>query len=117
MPRFAWVALGWLCVGLGLIGAVLPVMPTTVFLILAAFCFGRGSPRARAWLVGHPVFGPPILKWEADGAISRRAKAWATGVMALSIAASWYFGVPGWVLAVQAVALVSAAAFILTRPD
>jgi uncharacterized membrane protein YbaN (DUF454 family) len=117
VPRLAYIALGWLSVALGVIGAVLPIMPTTVFLILAAFFFGRGSPRARAWLTGHPVFGPPILKWEATGAISRPAKIWAVAAMAASIILSAVLGVSGTVLAVQAVALIAAGGFVLTRPD
>jgi uncharacterized membrane protein YbaN (DUF454 family) len=117
MPRFVYVVLGWVAVGLGVIGAFLPLLPTTVFLILAAFLFGRGSPRARAWLTGHRVFGPPILRWEATGAIARPAKLWACGAMALTFGLSWVFGVPGLVLALQAVAMAGAAAFILTRPD
>jgi uncharacterized membrane protein YbaN (DUF454 family) len=116
MPRFVYMILGWIAVALGVIGAFLPLLPTTVFLILAAFLFGRGSPRARAWLIGHRVFGPPILNWEATGAISRPAKAWACAAMALTIGLSWIFGAPGPVLGLQAVALAAAAAFILTRP-
>lgn len=117
MPRAIYVLFGWLCVALGVIGAFLPVMPTTVFLILAAICFGRGSPRAHAWLTGHSWLGPPIRKWEETGAISRPAKAWACGGMAASFVVSWALGAPGIVLAIEAVALISAAAFVLTRPD
>lgn len=117
MPRVAYLVLGWFCVLLGVIGIFLPIMPTTVFLIAAAFLFGRGSPRARAWLTGHPVLGPPILRWEETGAISRPAKAWASIAMGASLALAWWLGVPGWVLAVQAVCLGAAAAFVLTRPS
>ena len=117
MTRHVYAAMGWTCVGLGVIGAFLPVMPTTVFLILAAFLFGRSSPRARAWLIGHPVFGDVILRWEQTGGIPRRAKIASVGAMALTFGFSLLIGVRGWMLAVEAVALLSAALFILTRPD
>ncbi len=117
MARAGYIALGWFCVALGLIGAVLPIMPTTVFMILAAFFFGRGSPRARAWLLDNPLFGPAIRKWEATGAIAPKAKLWSCLAMAGSLLLALLLGVPYWLLLVQAVALFSAAGFILSRPD
>ena len=117
MTRPLYLALGWICVALGVIGAVLPLMPTTVFMILAAGFFTRGSPRARAWLLGNRRFGPAIVKWETTGGISRRAKVFACAAMAASLALGVWLGLPPWALAVQAGALISAAVFILTRPD
>lgn len=72
--------LGWLCVLLGLIGAVLPLMPTTVFLLIAAWAFARSSPRWHRWLREHPRFGETICAWEQHHAMPRRAKrvAWLT---------------------------------------
>lgn len=117
MPRLVYICLGWTCVGLGIIGAFLPLMPTTVFMILAAFLFGKGSPRARAWLTGHRVFGPSILRWEQDGAIPRRAKIWATVAMAAAFVLALVLHLPAWALILEAIALISAAAFVLSRPD
>ena len=77
MVRSLWTALGVVAAGLGLVGLALPVMPTVPFMILAAFAFGRGSPRMRRWTIEHPTFGPPVRRWEEDGAISRRHKAFA----------------------------------------
>jgi uncharacterized membrane protein YbaN (DUF454 family) len=116
MPRLVYTFLGWLSVGLALVGAILPILPTTVFLILAAFLFGRGSPRARAWLVGHRLLGPPILRWEETGAIPWPAKLGASVAMLASLAISLFLGVPAWVLALQALCLAAAAAYVLTRP-
>lgn len=117
MERAFFLTLGWLAVGLGFIGIVLPGLPTTPFLLVAAFAFGKGSPRLRLWLVEHPRLGPPIIDWEERGAISRRAKAMAVGAMTLVFFLSWAFGVPAAVLAIQALAMGGVAIFIVTRPD
>ena len=61
--RLGWLAMGWICVALGIIGALLPLMPTTIFLILAAGCFARSSPRLEAWLLDHPRVGPTLRAW------------------------------------------------------
>jgi len=79
LVRLGWIALGWFFTGLGVIGALLPVMPTTIFLILAAACFARGSPRLERWLLDHPRFGPTLVAWRRDGAIGRRAKGMGCG--------------------------------------
>lgn len=77
--------LGWVLVPVGVAGVFLPLLPGTVFLILAAACFARSSPRFETWLVSHPRLGPPIRSWRATGAIPRRAK-W---IACTSLALSW----------------------------
>jgi uncharacterized membrane protein YbaN (DUF454 family) len=114
--RAVWFTLGWMNVGLGLIGAVLPLMPTTIFLIVAAGCFARSSPELERWLVEHPRFGPPLRDWRAHGAIRPAAKRAAVLAMALSMAPTVILGAPVWVMATQAVALTAVAAFLITRP-
>lgn len=117
MHRHLFTLLGWLAVGLGLIGVVLPVLPTVPFIILAAFLFARGSPAAREWLLEHRHFGPHITAWEERGSISRRAKMLAVTSMIAVFAVSSVLGVPGWVMAIQGLCLTGAALFVLTRPD
>ena len=117
MGRLFYIALGWSAVALGLVGVILPVLPTTPFLLVAAFAFGKGSPEARAWLVEHAHFGPAIRNWEENGAISRGAKVLACTMMALVLGASLILGVAWWVLTLQVVLIGAGAAFILTRPD
>ena len=82
--RLALLTLGYACLVLAAIGAVLPLMPTTVFLIIAAWAFGRASPALRARLLAHPRFGPTLRAWQAHGTISRGAKRAAFSAMAVS---------------------------------
>ncbi len=118
MGRLIYLIFGWIALILGLIGVVLPGLPTTPFVLVAAFAFSRGSPRWHAWLVNHRLFGPTIRDWEARGAISKRAKRLAVAMMALVFAVSLFLlTLPIWALVAQAVCLIGAAAFVLTRPD
>lgn len=115
--RHLWTAAGLLSFALGVIGAVLPLLPTVPLMLLAAFCFARGSESFHRWLVHHPRFGPAIRDWQAHGAISRRAKGAAVLAIALAFLASLLLGVPGRALAIQAAVLAGVLLFILTRPD
>jgi uncharacterized membrane protein YbaN (DUF454 family) len=74
LARWVWLVLGLICVALGFIGAVVPLMPTTVFLIMAAACFAKSSPKLEAWLLDHPRFGPTLRAWRRDRAIPPAAK-------------------------------------------
>ena len=115
--RALWLALGGLFLGLGLLGVALPVLPTTPFLLLAAGCFARSSPRLHGWLLGHPVFGPPIRNWEENGAISRKAKRLAVGSMAAVLVVSLVLGLSWKVLIPQALLIAVGCWFVLSRPD
>lgn len=116
MTRPVWLAIGFLALGLGAAGAVLPLLPATPFLLVAAFAFARSSPRVHDWLIGHERFGPLIENWRRHGAISRRTKIISLGAMAATFAASVVLGAGAVVLAAQAVALSGAALFVGTRP-
>ena len=74
---------------LGIIGAFLPVMPTTPFVLVTAACWGRASPRFHRWLHQHRLFGPMVQNWEQRRAVPRRAKYLAWSMMTLSC--SWLF--------------------------
>jgi uncharacterized membrane protein YbaN (DUF454 family) len=112
-----WLALGFLCVGLGVIGAFLPVMPTTIFLILAASCFARSSPRLEAWLLDHPRFGASLRAWRAEGAIPLRGKIAASAGIAIGFGLFYWSAHPTLWLALGVATLMAGCAFyILTRP-
>lgn len=115
--RIFWLGFGWLCVGLGAIGAFLPLLPTVPFLLLAAFCFARSSERVHQWLIEHPKFGPPIADWRRNGAIRRRVKWISTASIIVSFAIPALMGVKPAILAVQAIALICVSVFIWTRPE
>ncbi len=74
MPKFFLISLGFVFVALGGLGLILPVMPTTPFLLLAAACFARSSPRFHDWLLNLHLFGPLIRNWQETRSIPKRAK-------------------------------------------
>src|SRR5262245_26065726 len=115
--RPLYVVAGVGLTGLGIIGAFLPVMPTTIFLILAAACFARSSPRMEAWLVNHPKWGPSIRAWRENGAIPRRIKFIAIGSMAISFAILAIVHTPALWLEISGAVLAACALFVGTRPE
>jgi uncharacterized membrane protein YbaN (DUF454 family) len=115
--RWLWFCLGWLMVALGVIGALLPVMPTTIFLILAVGCFARSSPRFERKLLEHPRYGPALRAWREQGAVSRKGKAFAAGGMAFGFAMFCWGARPSWPLLLGVgVFFAASAAYVLWRP-
>ena len=115
--RLIWTMAGITALVMGVIGIFLPLWPTVPFLLLAAFCFARGSERLHAWLLAHPRFGPAILDWQRHGAISRKAKIAAVIAIAVTFSLSLIFGVKAYVLVIQAVVLGAVLVFLLSRPE
>lgn len=115
--RWPSLLLAYLFLGLGIVGIVLPGLPTVPFLLLAAWFAARGSERLHRWLYAHPHFGALLIDWEQQGAISRRSKR----IALLLLAFSW--GIMFWrsddprLLAGLAVLLIAVAIFLLTRPE
>lgn len=115
--RLFWITLGLTALALGAVGLVLPLLPTTPFMILAAAAFAKSSPRLHDWLLNHRLFGPAIRDWRDHRAINPRAKRLAVTAMAAALGLSPALGV-GWrVLAVQALVLIVMGSWVWTRPD
>lgn len=115
MTRYLLLALGWLSVALGVIGIFLPLLPTTPFLLLAAACFGRSSPRFHAWLIEHPRLGPWIRGYLDGEGIPLKGKAWAIGLLWASIALSCYLMPLPWARALMMVSAIGVTVFILRQ--
>ncbi|WP_106609581.1 YbaN family protein [Shimia abyssi] len=115
--RFLWASFGVFCVGLAVIGIVLPLLPTVPFLLLAAFCFARSSERLHYWLLSHKTFGPLIRDWQDSGAIRPAAKRAATISIIFVFGLSTALGLKATVLIIQAVVLSLVMLFIWTRPN
>ena len=115
--RLLWAMAGVLFVAVGTIGVILPLLPTTPFLLLAAYCFAHSSPKLHNWLLNHRSFGPLIKNWDRYGSIDRRSKCIAMAVILMTLGISVAIGVPSWALASQIVVLVIVSTFILTRPE
>jgi uncharacterized protein len=115
--RVLWLILGLIATAMGIAGIVLPLVPTTPFLLLATYAFARSSPRLHDWLVTHPRLGPPIHDWRAHGAISRRAKIASVAAMGAMVILGLAVGINRTVIIIQVVVLLAVATFILTRPE
>ena len=114
--RIGWLTVGFLALALGALGIALPLLPTTPFVLLAAFAFAQSSEKLHQWLLDHDVFGPLIDNWQRHGAISRRAKVLSVVSMVTVLAISLAMAAPAVVVWVQVVVLGASAMFILSRP-
>jgi uncharacterized protein len=115
--RWPYLLLAWIALALGVVGIVVPGLPTTPFVLLAAWAAARGSTRLHRWMRAHRVFGPLIRDWEAHGAVSRRAKWTATLMMAAS-AVIFFLTAPRWWMAGIGTAIMALVAIWLwLRPE
>ncbi|MDY6941704.1 MAG: YbaN family protein [Pseudomonadota bacterium] len=114
--RWPFLLLAYSSVGLAAVGVVLPGLPTTPFLLLAAWAAARGSDRLHAWLYGHRHFGPLLNHWESERAIARRAKLTAVVLLALSWTVLFLTTESRIVPVITALFFSSLALFLVTRP-
>lgn len=117
MRRWFYLGIGWLMLGLAAAGVVLPLLPTTPFLLVAAWAFARSSPALRQWLYDHPRFGRFLQNWHQHGSIPRRAKAMALAGLAVSwliiLATSPHRLVP----VVAGLCMAAVGAYVASRPE
>lgn len=96
LMRGLLVLAGLVSLLLGLLGIFLPLLPTTPFVLLAAYCLMRSSPRLHGWLMSRPAFARPVENWRCHRAVSRVAKAHATGLLVLSLLGMGWSPMPLW---------------------
>ena len=118
VKRPLYLVFGFLFTSLGVIGALLPVMPTTVFLIGALYCFTQSSPKLEHWLLTHPKYGSSLVAWRKHGAISKKVKCIACCSMLLSFIFVCLFAsmpIPAYIGIAAFMGI--GAYFVVTRPN
>ena len=116
--RAAFFAAGLLCLGLGILGLFLPVLPTTPFVLLAAACFARSSQRFYRWLMAHRTFGPLVREWRTHRSIPYRTKLVAIALMSASLSVSIVFFVrSAWLQAALALFGLGLAVWLYRIPS
>lgn len=114
--RWPFAVLAYVFAALAVLGLILPGLPTTPFVLLAAWAASRGSRRMHDWLNNHPRLGPPLADWREQRAVSTRAKTLAVSFLVLSWALLLWRGTSGWILTILAVLFTAVAIFVSTRP-
>jgi uncharacterized membrane protein YbaN (DUF454 family) len=116
--RLALAAVGWICLGLGVVTLFLPLLPTTVFLLVALWALSQSSAPGYRWLREHPRLGPTMREWDDHGVIPPRAKILAITGLVSSEAVIGFFADDNWlIVAIVAVVTVPMAIYIATRPS
>ncbi len=115
--NIAFLLLGYLLLALGIVGIVLPVMPTTIFFILALGCFTRSSPKLANWLLNHPRYGATLQQWQQHQVVPIKAKWFAALGMFAGFVILNYSAAPYWVACMVAATEIIVLAYLLSRPS
>ncbi len=117
VTQLLWRILALACVALGMIGVLLPGLPTVPFLLVAAWAGGKGWPRLEAWLLAHPRYGVSIRNWRERGVVPRRAKWAASVMMTISGVVLAFSPLALWVRVAVPVGMACVAVWLWRRPD
>lgn len=114
--NYFYLAVAYTAIALGTLGIFLPLLPTTPFLLLAAWSAAKGSPSLHRWLYAHPHFGGALIAWERNRAVSVRAK-WLACLMMLVSWLIMLYQTTGWIIpALTGSIFIAVGGFLLTRP-
>jgi uncharacterized protein len=115
--RLFYLSLGWLFVGLGIVGIVIPILPTAPFLLCAVWAFSRSSPELAEKLRNHPKAGPYIRAWQDHGAIPTTGKVLAVTMMTvMGVYLAKFSALPGWASTIACLGMFAVGVYIVTRP-
>ncbi len=117
VARFVYLVIGGLFVGLGVLGAFLPVLPTTPFLLISLWAFSKSSVRLERWLLEHKRFGPRLLAWRISRVIPLPAKLAAWGSMLASLTIMAIARRPLWQIALAAGVMAIGATYVASKPS
>ncbi len=115
--RYFWSGIGWISLALGFLGILLPLLPTTPFVLLSLFAFSKSYPSMRRWILHHPLLGPPVLRWKERRCIERKTRRWAFVSLAASFSISfWFSWETPWLCVLLAVILATLTTLLLRLP-
>lgn len=118
IKRTFWLLFGLVSLLLGIVGVFLPLLPTTPFVLLSAYCFSKSSKRLHLWLLNHKLFGSLISDWEKHGVIRTKTKCIATASMLILVSYPLFFlPINIWVKFTVIITMLSVLCFIWTRPS
>jgi uncharacterized membrane protein YbaN (DUF454 family) len=93
VKRFLWKILGFISLGMAYVGLITPGIPYSIFVVFAAYCFAKGSPKMHAWLYNHKLFGPFLTNWNTKRVFPTRMKFFMLAMMSTSLIIMWFTGV------------------------
>lgn len=105
MKRFLWKCLGFLSLGMAYVGLVTPGLPYSIFVVFAAYCFGKGSPRMHKWIYSHKLFGPFLTNWNEKRVFPLKMKFFMLAMMSSSLIIMFFTGV-------KTIGIISTACFM-----
>lgn len=117
LRRALWIALAYAALGLGVIGIFVPGLPTTPFILVAAWAAAKSSRRLHQWLLDHRLFGPMVRDWQARGAVSRKAKRMAVLMMSLCAVLMFATAPKWWMAATGTACMAVVAIWLWRRPE